>query len=144
MMRTTAIVGSACIVLAGLSCDLTGPRDLPHAVATFRCGPADGPATGIMLARDPIEGLARSYPYLSVVIWEGLSALPGRQWEVDAASVRYLRGPGIFQDAIAGTVRVDRVDNDNRVIGSVELRFPSLMLSEQFSAPWVESFILCG
>ncbi len=39
------------VLALSLSCGVfTGPADFPHAVATFACGPADGPATGITLA----------------------------------------------------------------------------------------------
>lgn len=145
-MRATVLCACA-LSVAGASCDLTGAGDFPHAVATFTCGPADGPATAILLARDPIESLEPSYPYVSVNIWQAVSSLPGTEWRADGsdeATVQYFTGPGKFQLAAAGVVRIDRVGTDNRVEGSVELRFPTRFVSEAFSAPWVERLALCG
>jgi hypothetical protein len=129
------------------SCD-TGPRDFPHAVATFTCGPTDGPATAILLAKDPIPSLEPSYPYVSVVIVQPLSNLPGTVWRIEGSAAQvwavYRRTPDVLQSASSGSVRIDRVGTDNRVEGTVELRFPSGFVSEEFSAPWVESLVLCG
>lgn len=144
-MRTALVVASA--VAAALSCDLTGSRDFPHAVATFTCGPADGPATAILLAKDPIPGLDAPYPFVRVTILQSLSALPGTNWrvgDIESAWAFYHRAPGVIQPVSSGTVRIDRVGPDNRVEGTVELRFPSLLVSDEFSAPWVESLVLCG
>jgi hypothetical protein len=146
-MRRTAVL-AFCAVVGGLSCDLTGPQDFPHAVATFMCGPADGPATAILLARDPIQSLDPSYPFVSVDIWHAVSELGGTTWSVNDGSgnvsARYFTGPGKFVSATAGSVLIDRVGTDNRVEGSVLLRFPSRSVDDDFSAPWMESLVLCG
>lgn len=145
-MRSASVLLACTVVAAALSCDLIGPQDFPHAVATFNCGPTDGPATAILLASRPIESLQPSYPFISVDIWQPLSSLPGTVWRVgnSEAMMRYFTGPGEFQWAAAGSVRIDRVGTDNRVEGRVELRFPPRFLSEDFSAAWVERLVVCG
>ena len=132
-------------------CNLSGPvpppdGDFSHSVSTFMCGPADGPATAILMARDPIEGLQPSNPYVSVVIQRPARELAGTSWVVgttDAGAI-YWDGSDQREEATSGTVRIDRVAPLERVEGSVELRFPSHTVTEAFSAPWIESFMLCG
>ena len=153
-MRNTLMLASI-VFLSGntTNCNLSGPVNPPeagfaHSVSTFMCGPADGPATAILLARDPIDGLQPSNPYVSVVIQRPASGLAGTTWVVGTnlgdVSAVYVTGTGQHEEAISGTVRITRVVAQERVEGSVDLRFPSRSVTEAFSAPWIESFILCG
>ena len=153
-MRNTLMLASV-VLLTGntTNCNLTGPVNPPwarfsHSVATFQCGPADGPATAILLARDPIDGLDPSLPYVRVVIQRAASALPGTEWVVETSpgdvSAVYITASGASEQALSGTVRITRVALHQRVEGSVALRFPSRMVTEGFNAPWIESFVLCG
>ena len=154
-MRRNPFAVAAVLVLSvnTSNCNLTDPVDHPvagfsHSVATFQCGPADGPATAILLARDPIEGLDPSRPYVRVVIQRQASALPGTAWIVGSmlgdVSAVYSTASGATEQARSGTVRITSVAAQERVEGNVELRFPSHVVSGGFSAPWIESFILCG
>ena len=61
-------------------------------------------------------------------------------------SALYVASANEFVAATTGTVRIDRVGANNRIEGSVDLRFPApgQAVTEGFTAPWVESFILCG
>jgi hypothetical protein len=150
-----ALVLASFVFLSGntTNCNLTGPVNRPaagfsHSVSTFTCGPADGPATAILLAREPIDGLQPSDPYVSVVIQRPASGLAGTTWLVgtnvgDVGAV-YVAGSDQHEEAISGTVRITGVVAQERVEGSVELRFPSRTVTVAFSAPWIESFILCG
>jgi len=149
------LVLASFVFLAGNTshCNLSGPVNPPeagftHSVSTFMCGPADGPATAILLARDLIDGLQPSNPYVSVVIQRPASGLAGTTWlvgtNVGDVNAVYVAGSGQHEEAISGTVRIDRVVAQERVEGSVELRFPSRTVTEAFSAPWIEMFILCG
>ena len=155
-MRNILVLASV-VVLSGntTNCNLSGPVDHPdgvfsHSVATMICGPADGPATGILLGQNPIPSPTEpSYPYVRVSIWQpigqlqNLYILGGTSSEVSAL---YVVSATEFVTATAGTVRIDRVGANNRVEGSVDLRFPAPghAVAEGFNAPWVESFILCG
>ena len=143
------------VFLAGNTshCNLSGPvtppdGDFSHSVSTFMCGPADGPATAILLARDSIDGLQPSNPYVSVVIQHPATGLLGTIWLVGTnvrdVSAVYAPGPRLHEEAISGTVRITRVVAQELVEGRVDLRFPSRSVTEAFSAPWIESFILCG
>ena len=155
-MRNTLVLASF-VFLSGNTthCNLSGPVNPPeagftHSVSTFTCGPADGPATAILLAPDPIDGLQPSDPYVSVVIQRPVSGLAGTTWVVGTnvgdVSAVYVAGSGQHEEATSGTVRIDRVVAQQRIEGSVDLRFPSpaRSVTEAFSAPWIESFILCG
>jgi hypothetical protein len=153
-MRNTLVLASF-VFLAGstLHCNLSGPVNPPegaftHSVSTFVCGPADGSATAILLARDSIEGLQPSNPYVNIVIQRPASGLAGTTWllgpNVGDVSAIYVADSSRLEQAISGTVRIARVVAQQRVEGSVELRFPSRTVTEAFSAPWIEMFILCG
>jgi hypothetical protein len=148
-MRAEAMLVPVLVMAMAFSCDgSTGPRGFPHAVATRNCGPADGPATSILLARNPIPSLAPDYPYVQINIWQAVNEIAGRTYLIgDTAgglTARYYAASGQFAEASAGSVRISRVDSDNRVVGAVELRFPTRFVSEGFSAPWIESLVLCG
>lgn len=134
-------------------CNLSGPANAPqgefrHSVSSFQCGPADGPATAVLLARDPIDGLAPANPFVRVVIQRPASELGGTSWSIggvlQAASAFYSPAADEYEEASSGTVRIDRVVAQERVEGRVELRFPSHTVIEEFNAPWIEMFILCG
>ena len=153
-MRNAVVLASV-VLLAGntTNCNLSGPANLPgagfsHSVSTFMGGPADGPATAILLARDPIDGLQPPYPYVSVVIQRSAGELAGTTWilgtSVGDAGAIYWDASDQRVDATSGTVRIDRVVAQERVEGSVELRFPSQSFTQTFNAPWIESFSLCG
>lgn len=122
--------------------------DFRHAVSTFQCGPADGPATAVLLARDSIDGLQPADPYVRVVILRAAAELQGTSWIIgtsfDDAGALYYSGSGDPEQASSGTVRITRVVAQQRVEGTVDLRFSSRRVTEEFSAPWIEPFILCG
>ena len=135
------------------NCNLTGPVNRPqgdfrHSVSTFQCGPADGPATAVLLARDSIDGLQPSNPYVRVVILRAATELAGTSWVIgtsfDEAGAMYFTGTGNGEQATSGTVRITRVVAQQRVEGTLDLRFSSRRVTEEFSAPWIEQLILCG
>lgn len=145
------------VLLSGntTNCNLSGPVNHPngefsHSVATMICGLADGPATGILLGEHPIPSpLEPPFPYVRVSIWQPVGQLKslyiigGTSSEVSAL---YVASANEFVTATTGTVRIDRVGANNRLEGSVDLRFPApgQAVTEGFNAPWIESFILCG
>ena len=148
------LVLASFVFLAGNTshCNLSDPvkapdGDFSHSVSTLMCGPADGLSTGILLARDPIDGLQPSNPYVRVMIERPASEVSGR-WVVGSplrnVSPVYFTGEGQHEEATSGSVQIDRVVAQEKVEGSVELRFPSRTVTESFSAPWIEMFMLCG
>src|SRR5262245_767709 len=61
IMRTPVL--SSLALLALTACDRVGPRQpLAHSAAMFWCGPADGPATVIVLADEPVQTPQPLYP----------------------------------------------------------------------------------
>jgi hypothetical protein len=138
----------ALVLAATVGCGLFDPEPrLSHAAAMAGCGPADGPATVILLAHEPIESAQPPFPYMSVMILESVSALSPRTWDITSNTgpgVWYAVAPGQFESATSGRVTVTRVDNTYRVEGSVQLRFPSRSVATAFSARWLERAVLCG
>ena len=155
-MRSPLVL-AVLVLLSGntTNCNLSGPVDHPngvfsHSVATMICGPADGPATGILLGENPMPSpLEPSYPYVRVSIWEPVTQL-NSLYILSSTSgnviAQYFTSADQFVSATAGTVRIDRVGPNNRIEGSVDLRFPApgQAVTEGFTAPWVENLILCG
>jgi hypothetical protein len=137
------------VLLLTLACDVAGvPDDLPHAAANFTCGPTDGPATAITLARDPITSTGVTLPYVQVTIDEWPPAdLAGGTWVVgrDLVGAWYVPGSGAAEIASIGRVAVGRVDSDSTIHGEVSLTFPSRRVVGTFTAPWIDrSGTLCG
>src|SRR5580765_1030432 len=87
-MRNTLVVAAIVLLSANTtSCNSTGPGNQPqgdfrHSVSTFQCGPADGPATAVLLARDAIDGLQPADPYVRVVILRAAAELQGTSWMI--------------------------------------------------------------
>lgn len=144
-MRWT--IASLSFLAFGLGCGSISDSSegFSHAVAMFTCGPADGPATAIVLAREPISSAQPAPPYVWVTIWLSVTELAGRSFAVDGeATGWYQTGPSSHELATAGTVHVDAVTDDLTVHGVVDLRFPSGRVVRGFSAEWRQSSVLCG
>jgi len=121
------------------------PEGLSHALAMNTCGPADGPATAIYLAPEPIQAVSPSYPYVRIAIWQDVTQLAGGTYRLDgAASALYTPGAGTFELASRGTVTIRRVGPENRVEGVVDLQFSFRRVLGTFSAAWVQLELLCG
>ncbi|OLC06974.1 MAG: hypothetical protein AUH41_11450 [Gemmatimonadetes bacterium 13_1_40CM_66_11] len=125
------------------SCDLLGPApSLSHAAATSGCGPAGGPTIVILLSHDPIRSVPPSFPYVSVTIWQPVTAasLAGHTWSVDstgAASAFYVTWPGRSQSGSSGSITITSVDSTNALAGVLDLQFPSRGVATQFKASWI-------
>jgi len=146
-----AVVTLPSLLVVALACgDLSGPpADLRHAAANFTCGPADGAATAITLARDPIIATGPTSPYVGIMIdaWPP-TALADRTWVVgtDFVGAWYTAGPlAVSEMASLGRVVVSSVGADSTIHGEVSLTFPSRQVVEAFTAPWIHrTGILCG
>ncbi len=122
------------------------PEGLSHALAMNTCGPADGAATSIFLAGEPIEGVQpSSFPYVRIAIWREVTQLAGGSFRVDTDAVGwYFTGPNTFEIASGGSVTVERVGAGYRIDGGSDLRFSSRRVLGTFSANWVQLELLCG
>ncbi len=148
-MLTNAALPSLLSLLAlSLGCSVfTGPADFAHAVANFQCGPADGTATGITLASQPIPPTGPRFPYVAIMIDEPLSALAGRTFLVGSggtAGATYVAGPNSYESASTGRVVIGSVDADSTIHGSVNLSFSSRRVLDMFRADWIHRTVLCG
>ena len=146
MRRSTALRGVVLIFSLGCGSVSGPPEGLSHALAMNTCGPADGAATSIYLAGEPIEGVEpSSFPYVRIAIWRDVSQLAGGSFRVntDAAGL-YFTGPNTFEIASSGSVTVERVGAGYRIDGVSDLRFPSRRVLGTFSASWVQLELLCG
>jgi hypothetical protein len=137
--------------IAGCSDDsapLEPLRELPYAVATPSCGPADGPAVLIYLASMPIEALQPVAPFVQVNILRSIT-------ELDAGSViqisesisdanAWFRGSGVERQATGGEVGVTSRTTDT-LAGYIDLRFTDgAPLRGSFAATWTPRQLLCG
>ena len=147
-MKRWSIALPGFVLAFSLGCEsVSGPPEgLSHALAMNSCGPADGAATSIYLAGDPIEGVEpSSFPYVRIAIWYGVTELAGGSFHVDTdASALYFTGPDTFEIASGGSVTVERVGAGFRIDGVSDLRFPSRRVLGTFSASWVQLELLCG
>ncbi len=151
-MVTKAALPSLLSVLAfSLACNVfTAPGDFPHAVASMQCGPADGAATGITLASQPIPPAGpTSFPYVAIMIDAPLSALAGHTFLVGSggtAGATYAAGPNSYEYASMGRVIIASVDADSTIHGNVSLSFRSRVVIDYFTAAWIQrtGTVLCG
>src|SRR6267378_511412 len=129
MLTKAALPSLLAVLVLSVACDvLTAPANFPHAVAAFQCGPADGPATSITLASEPIPPAGPRFPYVAIMIAEPLSALGGRTFLVGSggtAGATYVAGPNSFESASMGRVIIGSVDADSTIHGNVTLSFSS-------------------
>jgi hypothetical protein len=145
MRRPVALL--PCLLAFGLGCgNVSGPPEgLSHSLATNTCGPADGPATAIYLAPEPIQAVSPSYPYVRIAIWQDVTQLAGETFRLDgAASALYTPGAGTFEVASGGSVTIKRVGPQTLVEGVVDLQFSFRRVLGTFSAAWVQLELLCG
>ena len=144
-MRPAILSFSALLSLT--ACDLVGPQDkLSHAAAWFMCGPADGPATAIVLAAEPVELHQPSSPRLEVTILQDVGAIAGHTWDLkgDSAYASYVIKQDSAEPVSSGTVRITSVDTANTIRGIVTARFGSRTVVHSFTAPWLQNRVLCG
>ncbi len=146
-MRWT-IASLSCLLAFGLGCGSISDSSEPlsHAVAMLTCGPADGAATAIVLAREPIGSTVEPpLPNVRVVILRGVTEIGGHTFRVEnEAGAWYQSGPDSFEIATAGTIHIDRVADDLTVHGVLDLHFPSRRVLSPFSAEWQQVAVLCG
>ena len=136
------------VLALSLGCSVfTAPGDFPHAVANFQCGPADGPATGITLASEPITPAGPKFPYIAIMNDQPLSALAGHTFLVGSggtAGATYIAGPNSYESASMGRVIIASVDANNTIHGNVSLSFSSRVVIDDFHAVWIQRMVLCG
>ena len=147
LMRLGIAAGIAAATV-GCSDTFAPPEGLDFAAATRSCGPADGPAVVIYLASERIESLDPSAPFVRVYVDQSLETLAGRSWLLAGVNANgaawYYSSATEFEVATIGGMRVEKVEEDNTIVGLVDLIFPDAgRIRGEFRAVWVPNTVIC-
>jgi hypothetical protein len=146
-MSLTRLTGIWMIIVLALGCDSDRIDDLTEAAVMRACGPADGPAVAIILARSPVEVTDPAPPYVRIYIAESLETLAGRSWIVGGSGAEagawYHRTATDQESALAGQVSVVAVGADNSVEGWADITFANGRVQDGFQARFVATSVLC-
>jgi hypothetical protein len=143
---------SVFLALAAACSDGTGapPAGFRHAIATFACGPADGPAVAIILSPTPGGALEPNAPSVRIFIIHPVNEIGGKAWPIGGnaseANASFHSVGNTFENATTGYVITTSVSADKTVDGTVNLTFPNAGHVEGgFHATWVSQIgPLCG
>ena len=140
------------VVAVTMACQSDGVsplfRDFVYSAATRSCGPADGPATAIYLAPEPVGSIEPPKPFVRIYVAAAVEQLSGHAWQLSVGSsegAAWLHSlDGSYETATSGYMIVSSVGSDRTVLGSVYLEFPDAgRVSGQFSATWIPGTVLC-
>jgi hypothetical protein len=143
---------SVLLAFAAACSDGTGlpPAGFRHAVSTFACGPADGPAVAIILSPNPVGGLEPNAPSVRIFIMKSVDQIAGKAWPIGGnasqANASFHAVGNTFENATTGYVITSSVGADKTLEGKVNLTFPNAgHIEGGFHAPWVSQIgPLCG
>jgi len=149
LTRTRAILGVvAAAAMTGCTFgDLLTSRDLTHSVVTNACGPADGPATAILLSDRPIAVNSPATPYVSIYIDDVVGNLSGSiplSGPQARGSATLFAAPRTYAPATSGLIEIVKVSADSTVSGTVHLTFPDRGVDAYFLAPFRHRMMICG
>jgi hypothetical protein len=126
------------------------PAGFRHAVATFACGPADGPAVAITLSPNPVGALEPNAPAVRIYIAQAVEQIGGKAWPIGTstsqANASFQSVGNTFENATSGYVITSSVGVDKTVEGTVNLTFPNAgHIEGGFDAKWItQPGLLCG
>jgi hypothetical protein len=147
-MSLIRLTGIWMIIVLAVGCDSDRIDDLTQAAVMRACGPADGPAVTILLARSPVDFADPTPPYVRIYIAESLETLAGRSWTVGGSGAEagawYHRTATDQEPALAGHVSVVAVGTDNSVEGWTDITFSNGRIQNTFRARFVATTHLCG
>ncbi len=145
-MRLTSLYAFLLVLACGSESIPGPPKGLPYSAAFRTCGPADGPAVGIILASGPIQASSAPTPYVRMMITQPLEQIVDHSWSVDdGMGASYVAAPNELESAVSGAVTIRAIGPDSSVLGSVLLRFPTRgQISGGFTARWINISPLCG
>jgi hypothetical protein len=149
VFRSCSFSLAAAVVLACSSDTVVGPGGrFDHAVATFACGPADGPALAIYLARDPITSLEPSGVYVRAYVAGSVEEIIGKVWPISSNSpaAAWFHPNGTdFEIAKSGYLILASGSAGGTIDGSVDLDFPNAgHVHGPFHADWLPTNVLCA
>ena len=149
LIRRTGGMIALTLLLACSSDSLLLPKDgLRFAVAQLQCGPADGGAVAIYLARDPANGPGVTPPYARIYIDLMTTALDGRQISVGGdhpdAFATFNRATNDYETASSGFIVARSSPDNSEITGAVDITFPTAgHLVKEFTAPLFPNNSLC-
>ncbi|HKO47174.1 MAG TPA: hypothetical protein VJV79_05595 [Polyangiaceae bacterium] len=138
------IAAAACS--AGISAP---PPRFPHALAQHACGPTDGPAVAVFLARDAAESPPPATPYVRVYLDKSVDELDGHTWSVAGDNSQggawYYSSTDASEPATSGYMSATSVSDGTVIEGNVNLTFPKAgHVSGGFRAQLFPNPNLCG
>jgi hypothetical protein len=145
-------LGTLILLAAACNSDrLVKPVDgLPYALATPSCGPADGPATIIVLASTPVELPQPSVPYIQVFVPRRFTeSTRGDVFEIgddinENSNAWFYRSGVETKSARRGEVGITAL-RGNQLTGYVDLEFPDgARIRGAFSATFHSVATFCG
>ena len=151
-MSLTRMLRLAIVVAVVMACgpDSVAPiRGFIYSAATFQCGPADGPATAIYLAPNPLASGVPSGPFVQVYVPVSLDQLSGHLWTVsekNSEAAAWFHSITVDNAmATTGYMIVSSVGADKTIEGSVDLQFPDVgRIKTGFRAKWTQGTVLCN
>jgi hypothetical protein len=131
---------------------ITSPDLFPSAIARRTCGPTDGPAVSILLARDSVTTLGEQRLALNLTLWRGVGDLPGRRLLLAqdsndgfASLTSVPVGLSSLWVPLTGRVDIRRVTSDTSIVGFVDITFPDgERFARTFTARWQSAPTFCG
>lgn len=130
---------------------LRPPFGFEHSAAAATCGPADGPATTILLSHVPVSSMQPEGLHARIWIWRGVSELAGHTWTLAGSDMQgwasLHSGTDQLDEAISGAIAIVSVSADNTITGNVDVTFSQRgRIRGGFSARWIptRAFAPCG
>lgn len=152
MLRHSLLLLFTTAAIAGCGDVITSPDVFPDATAVRTCGPTDGPAVIIQLARDSIQSVGGPRPAINLFLWRGIGDIAGRSFRMEpnsndgfASQVWLPATPPTIFESLTGTVEIRRVEPDSTIVGFVDVRFTDgTRFARSFSARWQSVRTVCG
>jgi hypothetical protein len=144
MLRHSLVLVTTTVTLSACGDVITSPDVFPDATAARSCGPTDGPAVTIQLARDSIQSMGGPRPAINLFIWRGIGDIAGRSFRLEqnsndgfATRVWLPATPRPILESLTGTVDIRRVEPDSTIVGFLDVRFTDgTRFARTFSARW--------
>ena len=152
-MKLIRRAGSLLALLLLSACDSQGTlvpvQGLRFAFSQYECGPADGPAIGIYLTRDPVNGTQATPPYVHIYIDLSGGDLDGSTHDLGPnspdAAARYFSADGNYDSARAGSVTAHWTNSGLDVVGVADIVFNNAgHFMSSFDAPLGPMAFICG
>jgi hypothetical protein len=152
MLRPSLLLLATTAAIAGCGDVISSPDLFPSAIAQRTCGPTDGPAVSILLARDSVTPVREPRLAINLTLWHGVTTLPGRRFALAqdsndgfASLTSVPVGLSSLWVPLTGRVDIRRVTSDTTIVGFVDVTFPDgARFARTFTARWQSAPTFCG